>query len=606
MKKVKEQADSLRSRVTAALDRTGLLSEDEDTKNRFIHLVRSVVEKSDDVEGRYSGSVPPTVLDNIAILKISFGLNNREVTSIIRGDLSQLERTLTVRESEIGMLATAYAQAKSRFPHLKDALASGKKFEEIDLRSHLALGRLVSDDPRSKPGIPLHIARALELVRWSDEFQYGNPDAICLAAEKYLAAGAIEIAEPLIEQVLEAAPDHPGGWFQKARLLLKKSAQAARQASHFRIVGEETDPFSAAEIHYEELAYDQADTSRNLRRQAFDACVKAYSLLPDKKEYERSAIRWSSDYGTLRSLRVSVGTFIVREAGERCNPYRWESGLRERIDARLGRVQKFVSRPGQEGAGPSRERVYDPNEMARLAAKPLFSDATDKVILAAYRELTVPLGFALEDRISLQLSALNFLRLLSRPEDYQREVANFAESIKAGYAPRLGEYFGPFHGPDAALTCWRLVLHEHLDVIMSRAEQRGLVRAVYAGWVSEVNRRRDEALLSIYDDEIRLRFAAGDKLGAYHAACMAEHDGIYRRDDGYGALVLTRTAQHVDREFGGGANAYPAVLGHLGDAMMRQVAESYSDAKISEWDTSDGPSPFPDHLWPPDDGAIDM
>lgn len=604
MKKGKEQANSLRSLVSAALFQTGLLPEDEDTKNQFIHLVRSVVEKNDDVEARYSGSVPLRVLHNIAILKIAFGLNNREVTSIICGDLSQLDRTIRTRESEIGMLASAYTQAKSRFSHLKDALASGKVFEEIDLRSHLALGQLATSDQHSRPSIPLHMAKALEQVRWSDGFQSGDPDAICIAAEKYMAAGAIEIAEPLIEQVLDAAPDHPGGWFQKARLLLKKSAQVVRQASLFRLMSEEADTLSAAESHYEELAYDETDTSQNLRRQAFEACVKAYSLLPARQEYERSAIRWSSDYGTLRSLRVSVETFIVREAGDRCNLYRCESGLRERIEAQLGLTRKLLFHPGHEGTGPSREWVADADEMARLSAQPLFSEATDKVIVAAYKELMAPFGHVLDDRTSLQLSALNFLRLLSSPEDYRQAVVDFSESVKSGYAPRSGEYFGPFPGP-YDLASWRLVLHEHLDAIMNRAEQRDLVRAVYAGWVSDVNRRRDEALLSIYDDEIRLLFAAGDKLGAYRVACMAEMDGVYRRDDGYGALVLRRTAQHVDREFGDSVAANPSVNGHLNDAEMEQVAENYSEAQLFEWDALEGHDPFPDYLWPPDDGAID-
>lgn len=601
MKKGNKQASSLRAGIMAALHRVGLLSENEETNDIFNRLVRGVLDTREEVKKRYPDQIPSRVLDNIAILKIAFGLTNPEIGQIIGGDLSKIDKTIRVRESEIGVLAAAYTQARSRFPHLKDALVSGERFEEIDLRNHLALGRVAPRDPHSKPSIPLHMAKALELVRWSDGFQDGDPDAICVAAEKYMAAGAIEIAEPLIEQALEAAPNHPGGWFQKARLLLKKSAQAVRQASLFRLMSEEADTLSAAEAHYEELAYDEADFSQNLRRQAFDACVKAYSLLPTREEYEREAIRWSSDYGTLRSLRVSVEEFIVREAGTRCNPYMCEYGLRERIEARLGRTRKLVFHPGREGVAPSNEWVTAPDEMARLAALPLFSEVADNVIVTAHKELMAPYGHFLDDRTSLQLSALNFLRLLVPPEDYRREVADFVERLKSGYAPDCGRYFGPYSEPDDPYTCWRLVLHEHLDTVMNRAEQRELVRAVYAAWVSSLNQRRDEALSSIYGDEIRLRLAAGDDLGAHQVASQAEADGIYRRDDGYGALVLRRTAQRAANSIGDAVKGHSSVVGHLRDNSMKMVAEEYYDALVSEWDALDGPDPFPEYLWNPDD-----
>lgn len=592
-----KKGKALRSYIMAALHRVGLLSADKETNDIFNRLVRGVVDTRKEVKNKYQGQVPHNALDNIAILKIAFGLTNPEIGRIICGDLSQIEKTIRIREREIALLATAYARAKSHFPHLKDALTSGKAFEEIDLRSLLALGQFGPDDQHSKPGIPLHMAKALERVRWSDGFQDGDPDAICLAAEKYMAAGAIEIAEPLIEQVLEAAPDHPGGWFQKARLLLKKSAQAMRQASLYSAMSEAADTLSAGERHYDELAHDEAGTSQDLRRQAFDVCVKAYSLLPDGKEYEPAAIRWSIDYGTLRALRVSVLTFIVEEAGDRSNPYHWETGLRERIDARLGRTRKLVFHPGKEGTGPSREWVADPDEMARLSALPLFSETTDKVIVAAYKELMASHWPAIENRTYLRLSALNFLRLLVAQEDYRREVSEFVESIKTGYAPSSGAYFGPFSDPDEPLTCWRLVLHEHLDAVMDRAEQRSLVRSVYAGWISNINQRRDEALTSIYDDEIRLRFAAGDDHGAHEVACLAEADGIYRREDGYGALILRRTAQRAARSLGANVTEAPSVAGHLQDESMKTVAEEYYEALLSEWDVIEGPDPFPDYLW---------
>lgn len=590
MKKNREQANSVRQRVSEALRRVELHPDDKELLNQWVGLVRSVFE-SDSTKSKtpYQHPVPMKVLENVALLKISFGFDNRDVVLAISGDSRDIERMIKKRENEITLLANAYAQATSRFSSIKEALTSGKAFEEIDIRGEVSLEKVAQADSDPKRSIPLHMAKALEKVRWSDGFQDGDPDAICLAAEKYMTAGAIEVADSLIEQVFDADPSHPGGWFQKARLLLKKSDLVMRKASHYRFLSEEADVLSAAEQHYEDLASDEAGNSHNLRQEAFDACVKAYSLLPDGAAYEQSAIRWSSDYGTLRNLRHSVRKFIVREAGERCNPYRMDGSIHERINARLGRTKKMV----WDETRQTHDWVPDIDEMERLAAPPLFSENTDKMIVAAYKELMAD-SWTSFDRKSVQLSALNFIRVLMSESEYRQEVADFAESLKTGYAPESGEYFGQFSGPyPYGIVGWRFVLHEHLDSIMSRSEQRALIRSVYDRWVLEVNRRRDEAFLSNYDEEIRQKFLAEDPLGAYQIACMGEKDGIYRRDDGYGALVLTRTAQHAALSLG--ADSSQSVIRHLGDESLRSVAEQYYDDEVQSW-YSDDPFPFPDYL----------
>jgi len=595
MKKNREQANSVRQRILEALRRVELLPDDKELLNQWVGLVRSVFESgSTKSKTPYQHPVPMKVLENVALIKIGFGFDNRDVVLAISGDSRDIERMIKTRENEITLLANAYAQATSRFSSIKEALTSGKTFEEIDIRGDVSLGQIARVDSDPKRSIPLHMAKALEKVRWSDRFQDGDPDAICHAAEQYMAAGAIEVAEPLIEQVLEADPNHPGGWFQKARLLLKKSDLAMRQASHYRFLSEEADVLSAAEQHYEDLASDEAGNSLNLRQEAFDACVKAYSLLPDGAAYEQSAIRWSSDYGALRNLRHSVRKFIVQEAGERCNPYRMDGSIHERINARLGRTKKMV----WDETRQTHDWVPDNDKMERLAAQPLFSENTDKMIVAAYKEL-MERSWTYFDRDSVRLSALNFIRLLMSESEYRQEVTDFVESIKSGIASRSGVYFGPFYGPDHNRTSWRLLLHEHLDATMSRPEQRDLVRSLYEKWCEEVKQRRDEALLSIYDDEIRLRFNAEDSIGAFQAACLAEKDGIYQRDDGYGALVLRRTAQRAEHLLDVDAAVMSPARKYLEDDGLKSVAEKYYDDQIQDM-YFDDPFPFPDYLCSPD------
>lgn len=599
MKRNTKRLASLRGRVIAALRRVNLLPNDAMLGEDFIHLVRSAVTVQPDIKKRYPEPIPPRVLENVAMLKISFGLSNADIASIISGDLIGLEKTLRVRESEITFLAEAYAHAISKFPYLKNALTSGKSLEDIalfdtlfaDRQSHFVISA-TNDAGWPKPAIPLHMAEMLKKVRWSDKFQNNDPDAICLVAEKYIDVGAIDIAESLIDQVFEALPEHAGGLFQKARLLMSRSDQVMRQASRYRLMSEEAEALSAAEGHYEYMAGEEVDAARSLRLQAFSACVRAYKQLPENHDYEKSAIQWSADYGKLRGLRRKVLTFIVWEAGKLADPYNFSSPQHDRVKARLGRDSKWPGAP---------RLTSDTEEMALLSEQPLFSESTDKVVVSAYRELMSSSALTLENQDSIQLAGLNFIRLLVPAGLYQQEVSRFVARLKSGYAPSSGMFFGAFPGP-YDMAQWRVVLHEHLDAIMSRAEQRDLVRSIYAKWVLSIDEKRDQALLSIFDDEVRLSALASDYLSAYQIACEAEEEGIYRRDDGYGALVLLRTAERAERSVGAEVPEPNFVARHLGDEDLRRVAEEYYEAQLNGWDTLEGPEPFPEYLWDLDSG----
>jgi hypothetical protein len=117
---------------------------------------------------------------------------------------------------------------------------------------------------------------------------------------------------------------------------------------------------------------------------------------------------------------------------------------------------------------------------------------------------------------------------------------------------------------------------------MSVDQQRDLVRKIYTRWAAAVNSMRDYALLSIYDDEVRRLFADGDLLGMHRAACQAETEGVYRRDDGWGALVLTRAAEHAARKLGNATTRPESIVRHLEDEAMRRVGLKYYDRLLSE------------------------
>lgn len=584
---------SLRAKVLVAIQNVGLFTDDEERLNRNIGVVRSVYDQKPEIQERYKSGVPILALENIAILKIRFDFSSEDVTKLILGDQGEADRILVRHGEEIGLFSKTYSQAYADYPHLTAALASKESFENINL--HASVGERSGNQWRENaaPFISLSIARELERVRRSKAFQEGAPDAICLAAEYYTTLGAYEIAESHIHDVLSSNPDHAGGWFQRTRLLLRKSTTAMREATRLHLMSKEGGALSAAETSFEDLAFEELAASRNLRQQAFDACVTAYGLLPTSQEYEKSAVKWSSDYGALRQLRYDILGFIVREAGQRCNPYHGDGELHERIQARLGRTKKLSVAPGS--GATCQAMVPDPERMEQLSAQALFTVDADEVILAAYEELKTCPGAFVHDPTRLHLFALNFLRLLAPGETYRREVAAFVEKLNYEYAPHASEYFGSF-GAGVDLGEWRTVLHEHLDAIMSQNEQRDLVRKIYARWEASVAQRRNEALLSVYNQEVQSLFAAGDILGAYAAACRAEEEGVYRRDDGWGALVLLRLAQHTARSTQGARDECILVTRHLEDEALTRVAEEYYDTTLAqEEDIHD--AIFPLHLW---------
>jgi len=345
------------------------------------------------------------------------------------------------------------------------------------------------------------------------------------------------------------------------------------------LMGEHWRAAGAAETQWEGMAMEEAGLSQDLRNSAFEACVKAYALLPDNNNYERAAIEWSNDYGALRKLRHRILVFIVQEAGKLCNPYGSYDDLHDRIQARLGRTKKLDL--------ASMQWSEDPEKMARLAALPLFSESTDDVLVSAYKEL-MPGPWSDKATIPLRLSGLNFMRLLT-PNDYPTFVADFIERLRMTRPSEASEYLGPFSGfSSKGYASWRTVLHEHLDAVMPRKDQRELVRGVYGKWIEWVEKERDETLCSLFDDEIRIRFSENDIIGAYKTACKAEDDGIYRHDDAHGALVLRRTAQWVSQISEDDPSDINALRlkKHLDDNDMKHLAEEHFDMKY-EWDGND-------------------
>ena len=282
---------------------------------------------------------------------------------------------------------------------------------------------------------------------------------------------------------------------------------------------------------------------------------------------------------TVPLTEEGVDLLVELTAGQSRNALvlRREDGGQWAKSHQSGRTRDIVFPPRPEYTGPGLERVAAPEKMAKLSALPLFSEDTDAMLPLAYEEFKK--CALIENFVGLQLAALNFLRVLAPSDVYHQEIKEFAYTLRFGYPHTNGFYFGAFPGNEDPGNR-RKVLHEHLSAIMSPAAQRDLVGHIYAKWNNDVEMRRQAAVTSIYDEEIRSLFDAGDILAAYEAACKGEAQGIYRRDEGWGALTMA---------LGGSETVAENIRKHLADVEMRSFAENwYNDYYASLPDDDDG------------------
>jgi hypothetical protein len=337
-----------------------------------------------------------------------------------------------------------------------------------------------------------------------------------------------------------------------------------------------------------------------LRENAFEVCLKAFELLPDQKEYMNSARKWSENHTSYMGIRQAVLQFIVGEAGRKCNPYRGvNSALHDKIEARLERSKKLLRHAPTDGKVAAYEWVTDYDKIAEIKELPLFSDKIDQLLLQSYQEI-MGSHFFHGDKTALQFAALNFTRVLTPYEDYKREVLDLVERLRGGYGETTSKYFGLYDADDPTFS-WRTVLHEHLDAVMSRENQRALVCDIYQKHVSEVLNRRDDALRAICDDELRRLCEAKLPQRAFEVAKQAEHDGVYRRDDGYSALVLLRMAEAAAMEQRVQGSEVSDVADYLEDQDLVACAQDFYEKTLSDWDPLNGGEAVPLFLSPRDD-----
>lgn len=565
----KEDPNSFSSRTRAAI-RAARLDVPPSEEKTFLDLVQSVYSKDDDLKGRRADATP-RVLKNIVMLMWNFGFVAADIRPLLKAgrlDPELVRQIIKVRRQEIAFLAASYGRATSDFGSLEEALASAPSLGDIDLTKELAKRSDRMPESVRPAAKPLRLVRFIEDIRASEEFQEGSPDAVCKLVERYIDVGALKIAEGLLEQAFAQTSSHAGLWFQKARLLLAKAERETAAASRYRMMEGESDALSAAEQHWGYMAEERENDAVTLRLQVFDVCVEALKLLPDRKGYDEAGRMWSTGWESTNALRRQILINVVREAGLRTDPYRPFGGVEDKVLARFGRLRTIK---------PGLGFVVDHEECERLSVGPLFSEAKDAVLIAAYDELMAD-SLLWELRPRLRLLALNYVRLIA-PKRHPAEVGRFVEDLRNMSGERACDIVGPFDAiPVAGDVQWRVVMQEHLDAVMDRAAQRELAIDLHRRWMQWMERMQAETLASMYVDDARLHFTAGRWAEAYKVACEGEEKGVLKRSDGMAAFVLRQTALAAAKaanEEGHLALVEEIVARHLRDREMAERADGH-------------------------------
>lgn len=580
--------EGLKPRIPGVLKSLGYPDGPDELVQKGVEEVRGVFTADEEWTRKCmrNGRVSKRAIENVAILRIWCGIIGKDIRKIFAfeaRDDADVSRRLETREKELEFRAEAYAYAAPRFEQIKPALLAGGDINSVELPFSL-----VRPEQRQKASehvaLPLSLIEAIDRVRDTLEFQAGDPNATAKVIEGYIELGATQIAHGLLDDALADYPEHPGLWFQKARLLLALSENQYTLAGSYSRWSEESEPLSAAENHWQDLAFETQGQADSLRDSVFDVCVRAFGYLPDNKAYEASASKWSRDYGELRKLREKILLYIVHDAGRKCDPHRGRlDKLHDKVLARLGSLTKW-----EPGSGS----IIDEERTASLAAEPIFSAETDKLVVSAYKELFGEHPWVITEYASVRLSALNFLRIYLPTDEYRAEVEKFVQVIRQVHCSDITRFLAPYDGLQASFApLFRIVLHEHLDAVLTKREQRELVRETYKRWADWVRQFGEDTVKSIYDDEIRHHFGSQDYEAAYRTACDAEEAGNYRRDVGHGALMLKATATWLLENTSGDrieSNLLEKARSHLADRAMCDLAREHYE---QVYDDDEYPTP---------------
>jgi hypothetical protein len=520
----KEQQDKFASKAKAAIERAGIDVPVGKMKT-VTDWMTSVYTKAKvpELKNRQLDATPRELV-NLAILW-SFRFSNADARKLLLSPpkaSDEIRKLVAVRREEVTWLADAYQAAATGFAKLEEVLMTGVSLKDVDLKVTLSQ----EHDGYRNPAVPrpLPLIGLIEDLRETEAFQEGDPDAVSKIVERYIDAGALKVAEKLLEQAMSESESHAGLWFQKARLLLSQAHRESNTAFRYQILAESNDPLSAAERHNEEMAAEHNGNAAEAQLRVFDVCLKALALLPNDQGFDDEIRKWSTDFGAARLLRRQILERVVSEAGLQTDPYRPYGDSHERVLARLNRLTRWAPETGMG-------YVVDEVKCARLSREPLFSEVTDAVVLRAYDELMEDYTVTY-NRPQLRLQALNFLRFLA-PGKYPGEVSKFVEDLRMITPDKACDFLGPFDGIPAVEEdrSWRAVMFEHLGSAMDQQAQRSLVAEFYGKWIAWIERLKRETVGSLYADGVRRCFEANDGVGAYRLACQGEEEGALDHAD---------------------------------------------------------------------------
>ena len=212
--------------------------------------------------------------DRSAALKLILGdSKDQNVTDHLDRLLNDFSFRMQLYKSAIGLIHNLKGQSEQNPIDFKST--------KLDQLMGASLNRSYKPGVQIKnTPVELHALRVLEEVERAIDYDPESIEDMIEKARYYIKIEQARPAYDLLRAVTSKKENHSVALMLLAQVHLTFKDQLARQASHYKLMHEESEPCSAAERHYDEIASETICRAIDEREQAFDLLTKALKYWP--------------------------------------------------------------------------------------------------------------------------------------------------------------------------------------------------------------------------------------------------------------------------------------------------------------------------------------
>ena len=281
--------------------------------------------------------------------------------------------------------------------------------------------------------VELHALQVLEEVEKAIDY---DPTCVKDMLEKARYYIKIEQARPaydLLQSILSREENHSVALMLLAQVHLRFKDQLGREAHYYQIMHQESEPCSAAERHYDEMATESAFKADDEKTRAFQLMVRALKYWPKNDE------KWGGPYEE-SSLRDQAKSHLLHLAAGKCDPdvYEYEDKLLAKLDLYADSRRKYRIRHAPKYEGHEVADWLQPTDKeiltkdAELKAAVFFDPETDAVLTELAQEQLKSRGTLLQDlgqRLIEQIDSMKVLQVLA-PEQARKVFPDYVKNLQ--------------------------------------------------------------------------------------------------------------------------------------------------------------------------------